>query len=67
MRHQNQGRKLDAKLRGQGRGGSQQQGQQMEIEEKMKEAKGSKSMLVPVVTSNKGLLWRLGKGQRKRQ
>lgn len=33
--------------------GSQKQGQQVEIKEKIKEMRGSKSMLVPAVNSNK--------------
>lgn len=39
----------------------------MGSKEKMKGMRGSKSVLVPTVKSNKGLLWSLGEGQRKRQ
>lgn len=38
------GGQLNAKGRGQGGGGSQKQGQQVEMEEKMRDMRGSKSM-----------------------
>lgn len=52
-RHQSPGRVPNAKLRGQSRVGSQKQGQQVESKEKIKEVRGSKSILVPAVDSNK--------------
>lgn len=64
MRQANQGKLLNAKLRGQGRGGSQKQGQQVEIK-KMKGIRGLRSTLVPAVKNTKGPLWRWEQGQRR--
>lgn len=64
MRHANQGKPLNAKLRGQGRGGSQRQGQQVEIK-KMKGRRGPRSTLVPALKNTKGPLWRWEQGQRR--
>lgn len=52
VRRRSQGRAMNANLRGQGRGGSQKQGQQVEIKVNMKETRGSRGMLVPAVNSN---------------
>lgn len=54
LRHQSHGRTMNTKLRGQGRRGNQFQGQQVEIKEKMKGMRGSRSMLVTAANSNKG-------------
>lgn len=56
VRHQSQGRAMNTNLRGQGRGGSQKQGQQGEIKGNMKGMRGFRGRLVPAVNSNYGLL-----------
>lgn len=50
------GEAMTAKLRGQGRGEGQKQGQQVGIKARMKGMRDSRHMLVPAVSSNKGLL-----------